>query len=72
MRDVHRGSAAEIIPDLLDELGRLRAAVEQVRALADEWQAELDGGLIRTPDARFCWGIAASEARAALEGVSDE
>lgn len=38
------------------ERDRLAATVERVRELADEWQSELDAHLIRTPDARHCWG----------------
>lgn len=56
LRDVHRGSAAEIIPDLLDELGRLRfdrleqadeahhwrGGAEKAAAERDELRAERD------------------------------
>ena len=43
-------------------------AVERVRAVVETWQAELDSGAIRDKDARYCWGLAVTEARAALEG----
>lgn len=55
MRDVHRGSAAEIIPDLLDELGRLRSSVERVRKLHHPEQVGIgwvSGGPERTEE--FC------------------
>lgn len=43
-----------------------QAALGRVRALADEWQAELDSGAIRDENARYCWGVAVRELRAAL------
>ena len=42
VRDVHRGSAAEIIPDLLDEVDRLQQDCTIQRARAEKAEAERD------------------------------
>lgn len=43
-----------------------------IEALADEWQADLDGtggSVILSPEARYCWGVAVRELRAALATI---
>lgn len=49
-----------------NENSAARAVLGRVRELADEWQAELDSRAIRDKDARYCWGLAVRELRAAL------
>jgi len=40
-----------------------RNTAEQFIALSDTWQAELDSGAIRDPNARYCWQLAVREIR---------
>ena len=49
---------------------------EAVEALADKWQADLDGTggsvAILSPGARYCWGVAVRELRAALASIKGQ
>lgn len=59
------------LPDLLDEVERLRATVVRVKALADGWMAEAIGALDSHPDGNCgacTLGNVATLIRAALEG----
>ena len=44
-------------------------SLARVIALVNEWQAELDNRRIVDPNARYCWGLAVNEVRAAIKGV---
>lgn len=43
-------------------------SLARVVALVDEWQSELDQRRIVDSNARYCWGLAVREVRAAISG----
>jgi hypothetical protein len=72
--DHHANEGGRLIAQLKADLERARTiavALEQQVALVATtvaiWQDELDTGKIRDPNARFCWELAASEIRRALD-----